>query len=445
LKPRWNDLLGRCWSVAYIALVLAVAGTLAAVMPLYRGEPVVIPFAVMFLGWLLLIGVSLLQKLRDRQQLADVIAARAAEAASEASLRALVEAIPTVIVIIDPTSESPSFINPAAAALIDPAPDHPEWRRLARAAIEGMRAGRADLELTLQRRGGGAILLRGAGRQVVWEGRAQVLLALADTTQLRHAELQVLQAAKLATLGEMASAIAHELNQPLAVIKMAASNARRLMAGGAASAQIEAKLDRISEQVDRAKRITDQVRRYARLPSQQTVSFALGHAIERAAGFVAEQYRAAGIYLAMAVDLPAELKVLGEETLFEQVIVNLLINARDAFDATAPEGRIPEVRIRAQVFGGEVTIEVADNAGGIRADILGRLFEPFATSKPADKGTGLGLSLSRKVIKDMNGTIAAANVGEGARFTICLPVVAQPRRVSEVAGNQTLIEQRDAA
>ena len=113
----------------------------------------------------------------------------------------------------------------------------------------------------------------------------------------------------------------------------------------------------------------------------------------------------------------------------------------------APEGRVPAVAVRARVFGGEVTIEVADNAGGIRADILGRLFEPFATSKPADKGTGLGLSLSRKVVKDMNASITARNVGDGARFTICVPVLVSPRQAAEIAapGLAAPAERRNAA
>ena len=263
---------------------MATLAVIAAAGLLYAGYPEAWPSGVMFLACAMLVILLFLQELRGSRRRGDMLAARAAGTAMEASLHALVEEMPAVIVIIDPAQAVISFINPVAAALIEGSPDHPEWRRLILAATEATSQanGRALVSFDLQRADGRAITLRGAQRPIVWDGRRQILLALADTTQLRDAELQVMQAAKLATLGEMASAIAHELNQPLAVIKMAASNANRLIASGAETAQIVAKLDRISDQIDRAKRITDQVRRYGRLPTQQTSGFALGRAIELA-------------------------------------------------------------------------------------------------------------------------------------------------------------------
>jgi C4-dicarboxylate-specific signal transduction histidine kinase len=256
----------------------------------------------------------------------------------------------------------------------------------------------------------------------MWEGRQQALFAFADTTQIRAAELQVMQSAKLATLGEMASAIAHELNQPLAVIKMASTNARRLVESGAPQDAVVAKLERIEGQIDRAKRITDQVRRYARTPSSIDTTFPLRSAIELAAGFVSEQLRAAGIRLDLDLHLPSELVVGGEQTMFEQTIVNLLVNARDAFDGKEfPEGE-KRVRLAGMVEGEEIVITVCDNAGGIAPQVLPHLFEAFTTTKTADKGTGLGLSLSRTVVGNMEGTIGAANIEGGARFTIRLPL-----------------------
>jgi C4-dicarboxylate-specific signal transduction histidine kinase len=434
----------RSWGAVPIIIPSATLAVVVAAGLLYSGFP---QAPVMFLASASLVILVLVQAARELRQRRDLHASRQTAAAVEASLHALVESIPAVVVVVDPAQTLITFINPAAAGLIDASPDHPEWRRLARAVMEPTTESNGRVTFAFQRAGGGTTSLRGAQRQIVWNGRPQILLALADTTQLRDAELQVMQAAKLATLGEMATAIAHELNQPLAVIKMAATNARRLLTSGADAAQITAKLDRVSDQVDRAKRITDQVRRYGRLPAQQMSSFALGRAIELAAGFVADQYRTAGIRLDFDVDLPPDLKIFGDETMFEQVIVNLLINARDAFDATSPDGRQPVVAIHARVFGGEVTIAVSDNAGGIRDDIIGRLFEPFATTKPADKGTGLGLSLSRKVVKDMNGTITAGNVGGGARFLIRVPVLVSPRRTAELAAPAVAASsaRRDAA
>jgi len=229
----------------------------------------------------------------------------------------------------------------------------------------------------------------------------------------------------------MATAIAHELNQPLAVIRMAVANAHRLLAGGGERSIIAAKLDRVTTQVDRAKRIIDQVRRYGRMPSETGETFSLRQAIELAAGFVAEQYRSFGIRLAIQLDIPADLTVSGEQAIFEQVIVNLLVNARDAFDMQAPQ-RVRSVWLRARPDGERAIIEVEDDAGGISPDVMARLFEPFSSSNASAKGTGLGLALARSVVRDMHGQITAENVRNGACFTLLLPV-AMPRRVREAA------------
>jgi len=174
--------------------------------------------------------------------------------------------------------------------------------------------------------------------------------------------------------------------------------------------------------VDRAKRITDQVRRYARMPSDQTGSFSCRHAVELAAGFIAEQYRAAGIRISLEQEVSPELMLAGDQTMFEQVIVNLLVNARDAYDTVQRDTRQAVVAVRTQLRGADLLIEVEDDAGGIREDIIGQIFDPFCTTKSADKGTGLGLSMARNVVRDMNGTIVASNIKGGARFTITIPV-----------------------
>jgi C4-dicarboxylate-specific signal transduction histidine kinase len=264
--------------------------------------------------------------------------------------------------------------------------------------------------------------LRGSLCDILWEGQHRQLLALADISKTRDAELQVMQAAKLATLGEMATAIAHETNQPLAVIKMAVANAERLVANGADGDAVTAKLTRISDQVDRIKRITDQVRRYGRMASRQEEPFDLHNAIGLAIGFVAEQYRAAGIRLKIDLDLPPALTVAGEQTMFEQVIVNILVNARDAFESRRDGAVAPLVVVHAVTAGNSVVIIITDNAGGIRADMVAKVFEPFATTKPDGQGTGLGLSMSRSIVRDMRGDIDATNEGDGAMFTIRLPI-----------------------
>lgn len=393
-----------------------------------------VPLILMFVSGAILVGLLLVQSARDRSRLAEVTAAKAREAAMRDDFHAAIEAMPAVIVILDPESASVSFINTAAAQLINPSPDSAEWHRLAQVILTDTQSQATGiLNIALPRENGQITSMRGARRAIIWEGRTQALVALADTTRIRAAELQVMQSAKLATLGEMASAIAHELNQPLSVIKMASTNVRRLLENHADPEAIIAKLQRIESQIDRAKRITDQVRRYARAPSAIASRFPLRSAVELAAGFVSEQYRAAGIRLDIAIDIPVEVAVIGEQTMFEQTIVNLLVNARDALEERAVPVGGRRVVVSGYVEGQEAVVRVGDNAGGIAPEVIDRLFEAFTTTKSADKGTGLGLSLARTVVTNMEGSISVTNTGEGACFMIRLPIpreAAVPREVA---------------
>jgi len=401
------------------------------------GGAAIMPLVLMFLSGSGLIALLRIQAQRDRNRLDDILAARRAQAQSESNFRAAIESMPSAIVIFDPVTQRVSFVNSQAATLIDPSPNHPGWQPLITAALDrgkeipGQSA--VAVNLAFPRPDGVVSSLRGSFYDVMWEGRTQRLLALSDVTKIRDAELQVMQAAKLATLGEMATAIAHEANQPLAVIRMAVANAKRLYENGEVGEALNAKLTRISDQVERVKRITDQVRRYGRMGSASQEPFLLGEAVGLAISFVAEQYRAAGIRLDIGVELPLDVTVLGEQTMFEQVIVNLLVNARDACESRKGTLEDPVVTVRSVLKGDKVEIQVEDNAGGINPSMMDRIFEPFATTKPAGKGTGLGLSVSRNIVRDMNGDIVAQNAGSGARFSVVLPVSLPQIEIGEAA------------
>jgi len=388
-------------------------------------NPKVLPGALLILSGLMLIIFLLVETVRGRRRLRAMTAAEEEAASARQNMRALIEATPALIVVYDPETLKISFINSFALALIHPSPDHQDWERFVTTARSALPACSVDAPwgaFSFQRSDGTLLALRGRTRPLVWEDRDQCALILGDTTQLRDAEYQILQAAKLSTLGEMASAIAHEINQPLTVIRMAAANSRRLLENGDAPA-LAAKLSRIDQQVERAKQIIDQVRRYGRKPSLRSERFPLARTIDLAISFVAEQLRMANIRFVMDIDLPEDLVVEGEQTLFEQVIVNLLLNAKDAFEMQADEGAARErtITIRARVEADRIRIEVLDRAGGIPEAIIGEVFEPFTTTKPDDKGTGLGLSLSRNIVRKMSGDISVLNVDGGACFTIDLP------------------------
>ncbi|MFM9856920.1 ATP-binding protein [Pseudoxanthobacter sp. M-2] len=399
-------------------------------------SPAFIPLALMFFSVTSLVVFVLMQAMRDRQRLLAVEHAQAEATHMQENLRALIRAMPALVVVFDSLNNVVSFANPQAQTLIDTAPPTSrEWRRFLKAAQDSLSADQAEgvlVSFSFQRANGSILALRGRRQRVMWEGRQQCMLALADTTQIRDAELQIMQTAKLATLGEMASAIAHEINQPLTVIRMAAANAQRLLANGN-TASLEAKLERINAQIERARRITDQVRRYGRTPTLTSEPFSPRRAIDLAISFVAEQYGMSGIRLVIDLDLPLELQVAGEQTLFEQVIVNLLINARDAFEENRSKGAHPIVQVQARVEGEQVSVRIQDQAGGIRQDILDVVFEPFTTTKSESQGTGLGLSLSRKIIRSMKGEITASNSAGGALFAITLPQYHRDGEMSEAA------------
>jgi C4-dicarboxylate-specific signal transduction histidine kinase len=256
-----------------------------------------------------------------------------------------------------------------------------------------------------------------------------------DDTERRQAEIRLFDASRLANLGEMASGVAHEINQPLAVIRMAADSLQEELESEEAQADLpalfdfmKAKLKRISLQTDRASDIIRELRTVARKPSDEAKPFALSDAARISAGLLSEQLRASRI--ALSLDLPdgPGPTVLGQVSRLQQVVINLVLNARDAIlEAALPEavGILGHVCVR--VFDdqgkGTATIFVEDDGSGIPATALPRLFEPFFTTKPTGKGTGLGLSISYNIVRLMHGELSAENRPQGgARFRISLPL-----------------------
>jgi C4-dicarboxylate-specific signal transduction histidine kinase len=231
---------------------------------------------------------------------------------------------------------------------------------------------------------------------------------------------QIIQASKLATLGQMATSIAHELNQPLNVIRMAAGNSRRKISNGTVDPEyLNAKLERIEEQTARAAAIIDHMRMFGREANEELEPINPRAMVTNALDLMGEQLRLAGIEIVteLAQDCPS---VIGHTIQMEQVVLNLLSNAKDAMAESEGEKKIT-LRVFEDDKGVHITAE--DAGGGIPEDVLPRIFEPFYTTKEMGKGTGLGLSVSYGIINDMNGTIIAENVNDGARFTITLPSV----------------------
>ena len=246
--------------------------------------------------------------------------------------------------------------------------------------------------------------------------------------ELKNAQSQLIQSAKLASIGELASGVAHELNQPLMVIR---ANAQLLTR--AFKKVLELSEDRrqplalIETNSKRMMNIINHLRIFSRQAKEEFTAFDVNKTIEDCILMVGEQLRLRNIHLKLVLmeHLP---KVMGNANQLEQVFLNLITNARDAIeDLGIGQDRTGAIKVITGVCGNErewVEILVKDTGKGISDENLERVLEPFFTTKEVGKGTGLGLSIGYGIVKDHQGEIEVAKTGaEGTIFRIRLPVL----------------------
>ncbi|MHC8355976.1 PAS domain-containing sensor histidine kinase [Pseudomonas sp. LB3P81] len=246
-----------------------------------------------------------------------------------------------------------------------------------------------------------------------------------DNTEVRRSQQQLAQSAKMATLGEMATGLAHEINQPLNVMHMAiVSVLKRLSNGDVQIDYLTDTLNRIDAQIQRAARVVDHMRVFGRRSEVEQHPFNPVDAIEGTLSLLADGLRDKGVELRVS-ESGFEVQVRGYVDQLEQVLINLMVNARDALLSKLEADRDfkPWISVHAERDEHSVRLWVEDNGGGIDPRLLERIFEPFFTTKPVGVGTGLGLSVSYGIVENMGGTLRASNSAEGARFCIELPIV----------------------
>lgn len=246
-----------------------------------------------------------------------------------------------------------------------------------------------------------------------------------DNTEVRRTQQQLTQSAKMATLGEMATGLAHEINQPLNVMRMAIVNVlKRLSSGDVQIDYLTDKLNRIDSQVQRAARVVDHMRVFGRRSEIEQHPFNPAHAIEGTLSLLADGMRGKGVELRVS-EVDFEVQVRGYVDQLEQVLINLMVNARDALLAQRETNRElePWIAVHAERDAQHVRLWVEDNGGGIDPRLLERIFEPFFTTKPVGVGTGLGLSVSYGIVENMGGRLSVSNSPQGARFCIELPIL----------------------
>jgi PAS domain S-box-containing protein len=254
------------------------------------------------------------------------------------------------------------------------------------------------------------------------------MIVIHDITHRKKMERQMIHNDRMSTLGEMATGIAHEINQPLNTLSILFDN--MLLAASKEDSlpksYLEKKTEKIYDNIFRIKNIIDHVRVFSRSQDDAILSlFDVNESFTNAISMISEQFRHKLIEIEIETkdSLP---QVYGNTYQFEQVILNLLINSKDAIEereelADQPIGK--RICIRAYQSSKQLIIEVKDNGIGIEPEELEKIVLPFYTTKEAGKGTGLGLSITFGIIKEMNGEISfQSEPNLGTTATIKLPV-----------------------
>ncbi len=232
---------------------------------------------------------------------------------------------------------------------------------------------------------------------------------------LKTTQAQLVQSEKLSAVGEFVAGVAHELNNPLAAVM----GFSELLKTGDVSEKHRRHLDLIFKSSQRCQKIVQSLLSFARRHQPERKPVEVNKLIEDVLEIVAYQLRTSNVEVVcrFAADLPL---VLADGHQVQQVMLNLINNARQAIEAHRADGHITITTERAGQF---IRIQIQDDGPGISAENLKRIFDPFFTTKEVGKGTGLGLSLCYGLIKEHGGNISATSQpGHGATFTIELPV-----------------------
>jgi C4-dicarboxylate-specific signal transduction histidine kinase len=236
--------------------------------------------------------------------------------------------------------------------------------------------------------------------------------------ELREKQEQLVQAAKLATLGELTTGVAHELNNPLNNIGLYLGNMLdRLPAPEFDADHMARDLRSSMQQVSKATEIINHLRTFGRAAPTTRQALRINEVVLNAVSLLREQLRLRDIELQLALSDQDPL-VSGNPIQLEQVLMNLLTNARDAVSASDEK----RIAITTAIHDRGIVVTVEDTGPGVPLDLEQRVFDPFFTTKEVGEGTGLGLSIVYGIIQDHEGAISVERATpQGARFVVQLP------------------------
>ncbi|MCP3940582.1 MAG: hypothetical protein GY710_03760 [Desulfobacteraceae bacterium] len=249
---------------------------------------------------------------------------------------------------------------------------------------------------------------------------------------MKQTQQQLVQSAKLASIGELAAGVAHELNQPLMIIRNTSQLILRNMEKNRYDINLlEKDLTGIVNNSKRMMIIIDHLKKFSRQSEQDFLSVDVNMVIDNCFLMFKEQLKVDNIQITKAL-FSALPMVAGIPSQLEQVFLNLLINARDAINQKLENenlglNEMGKIAILTRVAGKkrkEIEILIKDTGVGIGEQIMGTLFDPFFTTKDVGKGTGLGLSISHGIVQDHHGKIDVYDTGPGGTtFRVRLPVI----------------------
>jgi len=419
-----------------IAVVVAIAGLAALALWIvleHRRESAAVWVAV----GVVIIGARVVYAVRGDRRYAQLleheVAAQtrslmdslAATAVAERNLRLVMEAVPDAIVVLDAEGRQLD-LNSAARALFAAAPDDadhslfavldPGAHAIARENLDAaFRGAVRTFDIRFYRADGIRGIAAVSYAPVRDErGVSRVLAVVRDVTDQKRTTAQLQQAEKLAAIGQLVSGVAHEINNPAAIIS---GFAQTLLLDDVKPEHKEM-AQMIYDEASRIGRITQNLLAFARAGGKERTLIDLNDILRRT--FALRSYHLTTLSIAVTLDLdPSDPKIWANASDVQQLLLNLVINAEQALLTIEPPRTIT---IRSLAGEQDVRVEVADNGPGVPPEIRERIFDPFFTTKPEGVGTGLGLSICYGITRDHAGRIwLESEPGQGARFVIQLP------------------------
>ena len=280
-----------------------------------------------------------------------------------------------------------------------------------------------QVEFRMQRVDGSAFVVEASSILVDFGGEQAVLTIARDCTHRRNLEARLILADRMASVGTLAAGIAHEINNPLAYVKLNLELVTEELAGTVPTPTVRAALADALEGADRVQKIVGGLKVFARSDAQERTAIDVSRALELALRITSNELRHRARVITDYAAMPA---IFGDESRLGQVLINLLVNAVQALPQDAIARNEIRIATRTDELGRGV-IEIGDNGCGMAPEVLKRVFDPFFTTKPVGEGTGLGLSICLGIVGSLGGTLTAeSTLGVGSTFRVVLPASTGP-------------------